>query len=485
VDLQLYAFIAIIIREFVLTWYGKITNDQVFVQEVVRIIAHCSRALEQRLRKVDLEVLLFDELPELLEVHVKGRLLYEASLHPPPFEGDPRGIYHALWPSPALSPVPDGKETLRLQMENEAAYRQLLVQGVLALLLPTEDLENECLTTLVGQIFSEMILGSGIGGKACEPWLLWEGIIKIGEAIPAQLPKSKARVRVERSNSDIMSSANLNLIGGSTNTWSITLTFQRMFWLILQYIFLAFTVVRFLVVTFATSSSLPSRTSHMMKSTSSPSSQDYTEAPQLTNTPSQGSSGRQRPPKQPIMTMKIWSCAASLLDFDIRMPWLSATISLLQWGALTGPGKLGNTDGMIDKILSHAIKSHVLDASRLPSILRLARAAVFPHNTLASPRVVPDMVEQLAIRRRCAETLLEVMPLAVQDVFFGLDSGSMGERVENMESRVKEVEEVLDVFGDSYCNRHLMFGVVDLVLVRLMPELAEKGVEELLQERLS
>lgn len=72
VDLQLYALIAIIIREFVQTWYGKITPDQVFVEEVVKIIAHCTRALEQRLRNVDLESLLFDELLELLEVHIQG-----------------------------------------------------------------------------------------------------------------------------------------------------------------------------------------------------------------------------------------------------------------------------------------------------------------------------------------------------------------------------------------------------------------------------
>lgn len=279
-------------------------------------------------------------------------LAYRAShtpLHPPPFEGNPQEIYHALWPFPALSPVPDGGEASKLQKENEAAYRQLLVQGILALLLPTEDLENECLTTLVGQIFSEMILGGGIGGKACEPWLLWEGITKIGEVIQAQLPKSKARVRVERSNSDLMRSAKMDLTGGSTKSWRITLSLQRMFWLILQYGFLAFTVVRFLIVTLATSSSLPSRMSHMMKPPSSSSSQEYSEAPELTNTSTQSSSGRQTPLKQPIMTMKIWSCASCLLDFDIRMPWLSATISLLQWGALTGPGEVGNTDGMVDK----------------------------------------------------------------------------------------------------------------------------------------
>ncbi|RYZ32624.1 MAG: hypothetical protein EOP01_00570, partial [Propionibacteriaceae bacterium] len=56
------------------------------------------------------------------------------------------------------------------QRENESAWRQLLVQGVLAVLLPTEDLENGCLRALVAEIFAEMILGNGISGKACESW---------------------------------------------------------------------------------------------------------------------------------------------------------------------------------------------------------------------------------------------------------------------------------------------------------------------------
>lgn len=72
VDLQLYALISIVLREFVQAWYSKITPDETFVAEIVQIIAHCTRALEQRLRKVDLESLLFDELPELLDTHVRG-----------------------------------------------------------------------------------------------------------------------------------------------------------------------------------------------------------------------------------------------------------------------------------------------------------------------------------------------------------------------------------------------------------------------------
>ncbi|KAH6681799.1 hypothetical protein B0J14DRAFT_577186 [Halenospora varia] len=131
--------------------------------------------------------------------------------------------------------------------------------------------------------------------------------------------------------------------------------------------------------------------------------------------------------------------------------------------------------GRVSRILSHAINTHVLDASQLPSLLRTARAALFPNNTLAPPRVVPSPAEALLIRRRCAETILSLTPARIQDVYFGPG----GER------RVKEVEEVLDVFGDSYCNKHFLYGVVELIVVRLMPELAEKGVEELLEERLS
>lgn len=73
VDLQLYAIIAIVLRDFVQTWYNKITPDEAFVKEIVAIIAHCTRALEQRLRKVDVESLLLDELPDLLENHVHGQ----------------------------------------------------------------------------------------------------------------------------------------------------------------------------------------------------------------------------------------------------------------------------------------------------------------------------------------------------------------------------------------------------------------------------
>jgi hypothetical protein len=73
VDIQLYALIAIIIKEFVYAWYAKITPDHTFVDEVLQLIAHCTRALEERLRRADVEQLVLDEIPRLVDAHIIGK----------------------------------------------------------------------------------------------------------------------------------------------------------------------------------------------------------------------------------------------------------------------------------------------------------------------------------------------------------------------------------------------------------------------------
>jgi len=69
-DIQLYGILAVILSQFVQTWYNKITPDASFVEEVVGVISHCTQGLEKRLQSIDLEVLLLDELPSLLEAHM-------------------------------------------------------------------------------------------------------------------------------------------------------------------------------------------------------------------------------------------------------------------------------------------------------------------------------------------------------------------------------------------------------------------------------
>lgn len=63
-------------------------------------------------------------------------------------------------------------------------------------------------------------------------------------------------------------------------------------------------------------------------------------------------------------------------------------------------------------------------------------------------------------------------------------AGVEGEEAEDWEI-LKEIERgILKLFEDGYCNKHLVYGILELVLVRLMPELAEKGALELWAERI-
>lgn len=54
---------------------------------------------------------------------------------------------------------------------------------------------------------------------------------------------------------------------------------------------------------------------------------------------------------------------------------------------------------------------------------------------------------------------------------------------EGDELSLAHVEEILDVFGDERLNKYLIYGILECIVVRLVPELAEMTPSELLAER--
>ncbi|KUI59828.1 hypothetical protein VP1G_11133 [Cytospora mali] len=102
--------------------------------------------------------------------------------------------------------------------------------------------------------------------------------------------------------------------------------------------------------------------------------------------------------------------------------------------------------------------------------------------------------ELLALRRKCASALWTLVPRSIGRLFFGGSATSWLARCFSSSPRSDELDaqiiteietDILDVFSDHYCNKHLMYGALELILVRVMPELAEKGVVELWEERLN
>lgn len=93
---------------------------------------------------------------------------------------------------------------------------------------------------------------------------------------------------------------------------------------------------------------------------------------------------------------------------------------------------------------------------------------MFPNNSLGPGRVPPTSEEALQLRAKCAAAIIAALPpIVVKQVFAG-----------RQEEEVQEqVEEMLDTFGDAYLNKHLVVAIVDLVVVRLFPELVEQRIQ--------
>lgn len=152
--------------------------------------------------------------------------------------------------------------------------------------------------------------------------------------------------------------------------------------------------------------------------------------------------------------------------------------------------------------------------------------------------------EIAATKRRCAASLLAVIPRGVARAFFGVPHSSNSDRtcsaaigsssaltstcpssdpmrngssstspissttpasrspdgVESAE-RTDETEangevdlgelfllesieaDLLDLFADEYCNKHLVYSVIETVLAKLLPEMAERTVADLMEDR--
>ena len=230
------------------------------------------------------------------------------------------------------------------QEGHEAAYRQLLVQGALAVLLPTEDLENACLRTLVADVISDTILGNSIGGKVCEGWFIWDSLVKLIGVV-----KAKAEPTATGGQIEVHTRSRLEKFGlladkskdEKANGKNITRsTLLSSFWRILQYSYLAFISLRFITLSFIAAHSQPmrsvlvSRTSHPTEPSSSPPTQKVIESHQRI---------------RPILAYGVFPLISILFDLSSRMPWLSGSIALLQYHLIHGPLRIGAIDGILDQ----------------------------------------------------------------------------------------------------------------------------------------
>ncbi|KAF2857925.1 hypothetical protein K470DRAFT_272907 [Piedraia hortae CBS 480.64] len=360
IDLELYTLISTLISRSVLTWYRPITPDTEFISEVVLTIAHCTRDLEARLRRVDRERVILDDIPRVVGKHIDA---FEAA----------RGVEDSAAAFAILRPhlVLEGKED---------EWAQILAGKLAELVFPPDEWENPCERVLITEILSELVLKKVLLEMASQPELIW-GLIR--KMVVEHVPQGRSKDGVK--------------------SWT------TMFWGTLQNMSSAWEVMRLA----------------------------YYDAPK------RGSQAK------PVVDMEVWNLLARISELRKRMPWLTASAALAR--RLTSSGFCA-VNSAVDRFLSWGVQK-ALDQDQIPPLLASLRTVIFP--TVPLP---PTM----ATSRECAAALVDAMPPAFRNIYFGALSTT---------GCADHVVATLRWLDDRQINKRLIVALVELLVVRVFPEL--------------
>lgn len=244
----------------------------------------------------------------------------------------------------ALGPAPSHAMAEREQQDSEAAWCLLLVDQLLPLVLPPEDFHNPCLEVLVSEILSEMIFHNGICGKACEPWLIWDGIAKLLRTLrPSEDRRKQAPESLSPSVNDHRYSGDAPASRRSQRYdwlhWRFDVAINT-FWTVLQVMMMLWTFLRCTTIALMRASSIQARALPPMQTLYGSTGTSAASLPSLDKT---------RMETRPIIDMHVWGCMSELFMLHRRAPWLSGFLSLLRCLALYGPGQVGCANSRLDR----------------------------------------------------------------------------------------------------------------------------------------
>lgn len=174
---ELYDFIAIALRAFVNPWWTKISRyDKDFLPEITRIVSQVVRNIEQRALAVDLDTLVFQDLPALVSQHYRDYRNASSKLSSSYATGGALSIsqlFHQLQPHAALSS--DGSV--------DKDYFRQVVDHLLKTCLPKEDYAPEAERLIVREVIVKVVLGD-ILPRITQPWFINKILLDILEPRP-------------------------------------------------------------------------------------------------------------------------------------------------------------------------------------------------------------------------------------------------------------------------------------------------------------
>ncbi|KAI8390819.1 PXA domain-containing protein [Radiomyces spectabilis] len=173
IDLELYTYFALLIRDFINPWYRLVTNDQDLCTEIVSLLTLVVQRIQKRMcDDIDWTELLLISVPKLLTLHYQDYRQAKSRLHMDHASGSASlgELFHGMQPHFALQPVPN----------QEAEYLRLLTASILKVLLDPKDYESDAVRHLMREILSNVVLANLIESLA-DPYTIHMIICKLCE----------------------------------------------------------------------------------------------------------------------------------------------------------------------------------------------------------------------------------------------------------------------------------------------------------------
>jgi hypothetical protein len=198
----------------------------------------------------------------------------------------------------------------------------------------------------VNDILSDLILGKEVAGRVCQGWFLWDAITKVTEAV-------RRRKTLEHTDStNDVSTNRLERFGllededdSAKSHASAQSRATAWIWSVLQNIYLGYVALRFIATgLFRVASNQGQGHSHGASVSFPAATPDFSKKEGFDSSLSDGVTS-----KRPVLDYRMYSMISQLLGISQRMPWLSGLFALVQHLILAGPGRLGHTDGILDR----------------------------------------------------------------------------------------------------------------------------------------
>ncbi|KAI8364941.1 PXA domain-containing protein [Blakeslea trispora] len=171
IDLELYTYFALLLRDFIHPWYKLLTTDEDLTRELRDLLILIVQNLEKRLcEEMDWTELILVDLPNLLSIHYHDYRQVKKRLHMDHNSGSHSLIelFHGMQPHFALQPIEN----------REKEYLGMLADSLLKILLRPQDYQSDCVRYLVRDILSNLVLFNAIDALA-EPYTIHMIICKL------------------------------------------------------------------------------------------------------------------------------------------------------------------------------------------------------------------------------------------------------------------------------------------------------------------